>query len=65
MTRREFLGGLFSKDKVKDIYLSCKGFNEELNKKYLPTGDKELAKFVTKIRRKSNILERREKSNEA
>jgi hypothetical protein len=56
---------MFSKDKVKDIYRSCTGFNEELNKKYLPTGDKELAKFATKIRKKSNILERRDKSNEA
>jgi len=65
MTRREFLSGLFSKDKVKDIYQSYKGFNEELNKKDFPTGDKELVKFATKIRKKSNILERREKSNEA
>jgi len=56
---------MFSKDKVKDIYQSCKGFNEELNKEKFPTGDKELLAFVSKIRRKSNInLERREKSNE-
>jgi len=55
---------MFSKDKVKDIYQSCKGFNEELNKKPFPTGDKELAKFAAKLCKKSNILERREKSNE-
>jgi len=64
MTRREFLSGLFSKDKVKDIYQSYKGFNEGLNKVNFPTGDKELLKYVSKIQTKSKILERREKSNE-
>jgi hypothetical protein len=47
---------MFSKDKVKDLYQSYKGFNEELSKKTFPTGDKELVKFATNIRKKSNIF---------
>jgi len=47
---------MFSKDKVKEIYQSYKGFNEELSKKDFPTGDKELVKFATNLRKKSNIF---------
>jgi len=65
MTRREFISGLFSKDKAKDVYKSWSNFNKELKKPEFPTGDKDLLKFASKIRKKSNILERREKSNEA
>jgi len=64
MTRREFLSGIFSKDKAKDVYRSCRGFNEELNKAKLPTGDKELLKFASTIRKKSRLSERREKNND-
>lgn len=56
MTRREFLSGMFSKEKAQDIYRSYTEFNNELNKKRLPTGDKELLKFAKKICSKKNYL---------
>jgi len=47
---------MFSKDKVKDVYRSYKEFNDELNKEKLPTGDKEVLKFASKLRKKSKPL---------
>jgi len=52
MTRREFLSGGFSKERAKDLYRTWQGFDEELNKVELPTGDKELLKFAKKIPKK-------------
>jgi len=47
---------MFSKEKAKDVYRSYKEFNDELNNKKLPTGDKEVLQFAGKLRKKTKTL---------
>jgi hypothetical protein len=62
MTRREFLSGMFSKDHAKDLYRTWQGFNSEVKKVNVPTGDTELCKFAQKISKKSNLFRKEGKN---